>query len=347
MSINFSDGLEDQAMVTSSSILPEDAGEGGLRPKTISEYIGQEKAKDNLSVFIDAARMRNEPLDHVLLHGPPGLGKTTLAAVIANEMGVNLRITSGPAIEKQGDLAALLTNLNEGDILFVDEIHRLNRAYEEILYPAMEDYAIDIILGKGPSANSLHLELPKFTLIGATTRSGQLTAPLRDRFGVTLRLELYTPDELRRIVERSADILGIEIDREGAYEIASRSRGTPRIANRMLRRVRDFAQVRADGVITKEVADMALSRLEVDKLGLDSLDRRMLRSIIEFYGGGPVGLETLAATINEEAVTLIDVYEPYLLQQGFLTRTPRGRCVTKKAYEHLGIEYLGQQELGL
>ena len=344
MSINFSDDVNNEIITTAAS-LPEDSAEGSLRPKTLGEYIGQEKAKANLSVFINAAKMRGESLAHVLLHGPPGLGKTTLAGIIANEMGVNMRITSGPAIEKPGDLVAMLTNLNEGDILFVDEIHRLNRAYEEILYPAMEDYAIDIILGKGPSANSIHLDLPHFTLIGATTRSGQLTAPLRDRFGVSLRLELYSPEELRRIVVLSAGILNVPIEPDGAYEIASRSRGTPRIANRLLRRVRDYAQVMADGVITSKVADAALSKLEVDKLGLDALDRRMLRSIIEFYNGGPVGLETLAATINEESVTLEDVYEPYLLQNGFLTRTPRGRCVTRKAYEHLGIEFLGQQKL--
>ena len=344
MSINFSDDVNNEIITTAAS-LPEDSAEGSLRPKTLGEYIGQEKAKANLSVFINAAKMRGESLDHVLLHGPPGLGKTTLAGIIANEMGVNMRITSGPAIEKPGDLVAMLTNLNEGDILFVDEIHRLNRAYEEILYPAMEDYAIDIILGKGPSANSIHLDLPHFTLIGATTRSGQLTAPLRDRFGVSLRLELYSPEELRRIVVRSAGILNVPIEPDGAYEIASRSRGTPRIANRLLRRVRDYAQVMADGVITSKVADAALSKLEVDKLGLDALDRRMLRSIIEFYNGGPVGLETLAATINEESVTLEDVYDPYLLQNGFLTRTPRGRCVTRKAYEHLGIEFLGHQKL--
>ena len=347
MAISFSDAEQENELITRSVSLPEDAGEGSLRPPYLNEYIGQERAKENLRIFIQAAKMRGESLDHVLLHGPPGLGKTTLAAVIANEMGVNMRITSGPTIEKPGDLAALLTNLQENDILFVDEIHRMNRAVEEILYPAMEDFAIDIIIGKGPSANSIRLDLPKFTLIGATTRSGQLSAPLRDRFGVILRLELYTPDELRRIVERSAGILGIQIEAAGADEIARRSRGTPRIANRILRRVRDFAQVTANGVITRDVADKALNRLEIDHLGLDALDRRMLRSIIEFYSGGPVGVETLAATINEESVTLEDVYEPYLLQQGFLTRTPRGRCVTQKAYEHLGIPFHGQQQLSL
>ncbi len=346
MSINYSEEQFDE-LLTTSTLLSEDSNEASLRPRTLNEYIGQKKAKDNLSIFISAAKMRNEPLDHVLLHGPPGLGKTTLAAIIANEMKVNIRITSGPAIEKPGDLVAMLTNLSEGDILFVDEIHRLNRAYEEILYPAMEDFAIDIILGKGPAANSIHLDLPHFTLIGATTRSGQLTAPLRDRFGVTLRLELYSVEELSLIVKRSASILNIEIEESGAYEIASRSRGTPRIANRLLKRVRDFAQVEADGIITREVADRALSRLDVDKVGLDAIDRRMLRAIIEYYNGGPVGLDTLAATINEESVTLEDVYEPFLLQNGYLTRTPRGRCVTRKAYDHLGIEYLGQQEMGL
>ena len=347
MAISFSDAAQENELITRSVVLPEDAGEGSLRPRFLHEYIGQDRAKENLRIFIQAAKMRGESLDHVLLHGPPGLGKTTLAAVIANEMGVNMRITSGPTIEKAGDLAALLTNLQENDILFVDEIHRMNRAVEEILYPAMEDFAIDIIIGKGPSANSIRLDLPKFTLIGATTRSGQLSAPLRDRFGVILRLELYSPEELRRIVERSAGILGIEIDSAGADEIARRSRGTPRIANRILRRVRDFAQVTANGRIPRDVADKALNRLEIDHLGLDALDRRMLRSIIEFYSGGPVGVETLAATINEESVTLEDVYEPYLLQQGFLTRTPRGRCVTQKAYEHLGIPFHGQQQLSL
>ncbi|MBR2044253.1 MAG: Holliday junction branch migration DNA helicase RuvB [Clostridia bacterium] len=313
--------------------------EVSLRPKNLDEYIGQEKAKDNLRIYIQAALQRKESLDHVLLYGPPGLGKTTLSTIIAKEMGVNLRITSGPAIEKQGDLVALLTNLNEGDVLFIDEIHRLSRNVEEILYPAMEDFSVDIIIGKGPSARSIRLDVPHFTLVGATTRSGQLTAPLRDRFGVLLRLELYTPEELAKIVTRSATILGIGIDYEGALEIASRSRGTPRIANRLLKRVRDIAQIEFDGTITVEVAKSALARFEIDELGLDEFDRKMLKTIIYNYGGGPVGLDTLAAAVGEEAVTIEDVYEPYLMQIGFLTRTARGRCVTKLAYDHLEIPW--------
>ncbi len=315
--------------------------ENSLRPKSLDDYTGQEKVKENLKIYIEAAKARKEALDHVLLWGPPGLGKTTLASIIANELGVNLRTTSGPAIEKQGDLAAILTNLAEGDVLFIDEIHRLSRAVEEILYPAMEDYALDIIIGKGPSARSIRLPIPRFTLIGATTRAGQLTTPLRDRFGVLLKLELYTPEELAVIVRRSADILGVGIDEGGALEIASRSRGTPRIANRLLKRIRDFAIVKGDGTITEEIAKYGLARLEIDALGLDNTDRKMLTAIIKFYGGGPVGLDTLAATIGEEAITIEDVYEPYLLQLGFLSRTPRGRCVTPLAYAHLGIPYTG------
>ena len=330
--------FENRIMTTGYTAEDSDV-EVSLRPKTLDDYIGQEKVKENLKVYIEAAKKRNEPLDHVLLYGPPGLGKTTLSNIIATEMGVNIRITSGPAIEKQGDLAAILTNLSEGDVLFIDEIHRLSRSVEEILYPAMEDYALDIIIGKGPSARSIRIDLPRFTLIGATTRAGQMTTPLRDRFGVILKLELYTPEELATIVRRNAGILGMEISDDGAYEIAGRSRGTPRIANRLLKRVRDFAQILADGVIDSKIANYALNKLEIDQLGLDNVDRRMLETIIKFYDGGPVGLETLAATVGEEAVTLEDMYEPYLMQIGFLSRTPRGRCVTRLAYEHLGIPY--------
>ncbi len=331
---------ENEERITATSYREEDSEiENGLRPHALDEYIGQEKAKENLAIYIEAPKRRTDALDHVVLYGPPGLGKTTLSTIIANELGVNIRITSGPAIAKPGDLAAILTTLSPNDVLFIDEIHRLSRNVEEILYPAMEDFVIDFFVGNGPAARSVRLPLPKFTLIGATTRAGQLSTPLRDRFGVLLRLELYTPEELSHIVKRSAGILDIMIEEDGAMEIAKRSRGTPRIANRMLKRVRDFAQVRGDGIITREIADKALTMLEIDHLGLDNIDRRMLTTIIKFYDGGPVGLETLAATIGEESITLEDVYEPYLMQIGFLSRTPRGRCVTHLAYEHLGIPF--------
>ena len=321
----------------SGAALPEDDGDNPLRPRTLNEYIGQNKVKENLSIYIDAARARHEALDHVLLYGPPGLGKTTLAGIIANELGVGFRITSGPALERAGDLAAMLNSLEPGDVLFIDEIHRLSRSVEEVLYPAMEDFTIDIVSGKGNGAPTIHLPLPRFTLVGATTRAGQLSAPLRDRFGVLLRLEMYKPEELATIVARSASILGVPCDEEGAYEIASRSRGTPRIANRLLKRVRDFAQVISGGSITRQSASEALDRMEIDSLGLDLNDRRMLLAMIEHYGGGPVGLDTLAAVIGEESVTIEDVYEPYLMQLGFINRTPRGRVALPAAYRHLGI----------
>jgi len=335
---------EQEGRIVAKEEQPSDDWQFSLRPRKFREYIGQDKAKENLSVFIQAAMKRGEALDHVLLSGPPGLGKTTLAAIIANEMGVNFRVTSGPAIERSGDLAAILTNLGEKDVLFIDEIHRLSRSVEEVLYSAMEDFALDIIIGKGPSARSIRLDIAPFTLVGATTREGALAAPLRDRFGVSLRLEYYKPESLVEIIKRAAEILKIEIEADGAMEIARRSRGTPRVANRLLKRVRDFAQVKGDGVITSKLADEALVRLEVDKIGLDRMDRRMLLTMIEKFGGGPVGLETMAAAISEEADTITDVYEPFLIQQGFLMRTPRGRVVTRAGYEHMKIPYPGTED---
>ena len=339
--MDFSNEYDFENRIMDAGEIPQDTLESDnpLRPKTLSEYVGQEKVKENLSVFIEAAKIRKETLDHVLLYGPPGLGKTTLSGIIANELGVNLRITSGPAIEKPGDLAAILTSLSDGDVLFIDEIHRLSRAVEEILYPSMEDFAIDIVTGKGQMAASYHLALPKFTLVGATTRAGQLTAPLRDRFGVILRLELYTPEELATIIKRSAGILNIKIDDSASLDIAKRSRGTPRIANRLLKRVRDYAEVLGSGEITKEITDKALAKMEIDELGLDFIDRKILESIIYKFGGGPVGLDTLSATIGEDAGTIEDVYEPYLMQLGFIARTPRGRIAMENAYHHLGITY--------